>query len=254
MFIKEIVERECLKVAIPLTEPTGKARVKKRNKLSDYGETIATRKVNLSSDYYIEWQIGYDALLKDEKKIKLTTLKDVTFKGSAGVDKALYELSEYIKYFYDWGIVNKEQLSEIINYLKELKENDFIDNNPSLQIKRSDPIENELNGFKFEQTITEYPLLIYKYEGSDIVAEIVIKEKQRAVGSQPMLYLCFPITMLVSDGELLIGRTAKFKETANFIVDRSNIFVFLETLKLFGILTKAHNTDVVNIIKTIIKE
>ena len=80
MFIKEIVENECLKVAIPLTEPTGKARVKKRDKLSDYGETIATRQVNFSSDYYVEWQIGYDVLLKDKKKGQLTTLKDVTFK------------------------------------------------------------------------------------------------------------------------------------------------------------------------------
>ena len=41
----------------------------------------------------------------------------------------------------------------------------------------------------------------------EIIAEITIREKQRAVGTQSMLYFCFPITELKSE-DPLIGRCA----------------------------------------------
>jgi len=66
-----------------------------------------------------------------------------------------------------------------------------------------------------------------------------------------MLYLCFPITELQSDVTLL-GRTAKTKETADFIIDKNNIFVFVEMLKIFGILSINHNKDIITIIEKLL--
>lgn len=97
----------------------------------------------------------------------------------------------------------------------------------------------------------KYPLLIYKFDGYEIVTEIKITEKQRAVGTQPMLYLCFPITELKSKNNL-VGRTAQTKEIAYFEVTKRNIKVFLEMLKMFGILSSNHKHDIVQIINTIL--
>src|SRR3989344_5651719 len=86
-----------------------------------------------------------------------------------------------------------EQMEKFVAYLNSIQDQNLIDNNSELQIDRSHPIEKNINGFDFEYTQVKYPLLIYKFNGYEIVTEIKITEKQYAVGTQPMLYLCFPI-------------------------------------------------------------
>ena len=179
-------------------------------------------------------------------------MPETEFVGANGKTKALYELSEYIWYFHKWAIVSKEELESVINYLNSISDNDLIDNNSELQIDRSHPIAKNINGFNFEYTQVKYPLLIYKFNGYEIVTEIKITEKQYAVGTQPMLYLCFPITELKTRINL-VGRCAEIKEIANFEISESNIKVFLEMLKMFGILSKNHKHDILQIINTIIE-
>ena len=201
----------------------------------------------------MEWQIGYDVIKADTEKLAKTTLKNFSFIGANGKEKTLYELSEYIKYFYDWGIISKEKLDDIKSYLSNLSEENYLDANPELSIKRTHPIYKTINGFNFMWTKVEYPLLVYKFGNFEIVAEIKITEKQYAIGTQPMLYLCFPITEL-ENSERLLGRTAQAKETANFIINDKNIEVFLDMFRLFGTLSKNHNKDIISIIDVIINE
>jgi len=144
----------------------------------------------------------------------------------------------------------KRDLEGVINYLNSIPDNNLIDNNSELQIDRSHPIAKNINGFAFEYTQVKYPLLIHKFNGYEIVTEIKITEKQYAVGTQPMLYLCFPITELKTQNNL-IGRTADIKEIANFEITENNIGVFLEMLRMFGILSNNHKHDILQIIGTI---
>lgn len=252
MFIKETNKGVNIKVAIPLTKGTEKTRIKKRSILNEYGVPVSTKSEALTQSCYVEWQIGYDVITSDIDKLNKTTMPDYTFTGANGKTKALYELSEYIKYFYDWKLIAKKQLYEISDYLKNLKSSDFLDSRSELSIKRTHPIHKEVNDYKFMFTQVEYPLLIYKFGKSDIVAEIIIREKQYAIGTQPMLYLCFPITEL-EHSEKLLGRTALTKEIATFTIDKSNIQVFVEMLKLFGTLSKNHNKDILSILELIIR-
>ena len=250
MFIKKIKKNE-IKVAIPLTKGTEKTRIKKRSILNEYGIPVSTKTEPFTQNCYVEWQIGYDVIKSDIEKLAKTTLKDFSFIGANGKEKTLYELSEYIKYFYDWGIITKDNLIDIKNYLQNLSENNFLDTNPELSIKRTHPINKMINNFNFMWTKVEYPLLVYKFGNFEIVAEIKITEKQYAIGTQPMLYLCFPITELENSDKLL-GRTALTKEFANFVINSENIGVFLEMLKLFGILSNNHNKDVISIVNVIL--
>lgn len=245
-------ENKTIDVAIPLTNGTGKTRIKERSILNEYGIPVATKQKPFSQKCYIEWQIGYDVKIKDEEKAKLTTIKDLTFTGASGETKYLYELSEYIKYFYDWGVITKEELLSIKNYLHSLHQDKYLDVHEDMLIKRSHLIEKEINGMNYMYAKIEYPLLIYKFDKYEIITEIVVREKQYAVGTQPMLYFCFPITELKDSGKLL-GRVAKAKEEAVFSFNESKKDVLLEMLKIFGTLTANHNKDVISIIDVIIK-
>lgn len=249
ILIKE--QEHKIEVPIILTAVSGKIRIKNRSIVNEYGTPVAVRRDGFALSNYVEWQIGYDVVKKEIEKLSESSLPNTEFIGANKKIKALYELSEYIWYFYKWNVVSKKDLECVISYLNSISDNNLIDNNLELQIDRSHPIGKNINGFDFEYTQVKYPLLIHKFNGYEIVTEIKITEKQYAVGTQPMLYLCFPIIELKTQNNL-IGRTADVKEVANFEITENNIDVFLEMLKMFGILSNSHKYDILQIINTIL--
>lgn len=239
-----------ISVNIPLTANSGKIRIKNRSILNEYGITFATKQTPFKLSNYVEWMIGYDVIKKDLKKLSETTLPETQFTGANTEIKALYELSEYVYYFKKWGVIKEEHLTDIENYLNGIADDDLLDNNSQLKISRDNFSEKIINGIKFKHTLVKYPLLVKEFGNFEIISEIKITEQQRAMATQPMLYLCFPITELRTNS-ILIGRTAGTKEVAYFDITKDNIDVFLAILKMFGILSKNHKHDVLEIIKII---
>lgn len=69
MYIKKIDEQnKVLHIAIPLTQTSGKIRIKQRSFTYEYGLPFAPRSNKIMQNCYIEWQIGYDAVFDDDKK------------------------------------------------------------------------------------------------------------------------------------------------------------------------------------------
>lgn len=240
-----------IEFVIPLTSITSKSRIKKRSIINEYGKPLAPKKEILCDKCYVEWQIGYDVLKTKKDKLRLTTLPNTEFIGANGKRKALYELSEIVYYFYKWNVIKNDELIKLKSYLTGLNEEELIDVNRKFGILRSHPIEKEVLGINFLYSQIQYPLLIYKFAQYEIIAEIVIKEKQYAVGVQPMLYFCFPLSEIVAD-PVIIGRTANIKEQGIFLINKSNYSIFLEMMKMFGILSKAHKKDILSIIDVIL--
>jgi hypothetical protein len=234
---------------IPIAKTNGKVRVKKRKMIYEYGYPVATRSTEFSQDMYIEWQIGYDAILNDiENGKKFTSLKNLTFVGANKKTKSLYELSEIVYHLANNEVITKDKITNLITDIEKIQNSELLDQ--VLEIKRSHPKEMIFNNVSFEQSTVEYPLLVHKFGEFDIIVEIVTKEKQYAVGIMPMLYLCFPVTKLNTKIPL-IGRIAEMNEEADLIVDETNASVFLEMFRLFGMLSPAHKYDVLEILKLI---
>jgi len=246
MFKLDDNKKEVL-VHIPLTTTSGKIRIKERNLLNEYGISVVTKQIAFSQKHYVEWQISYDVVVGKSKE---ATLIDKTFVGANGKIKTLFELSEYLYYFHKWNVITENTLLEIKKFVENTDDNLLIDANNNYNILRSNFKETKLFGIDFLQAEIKYPLLVHKINNYDIITEIVIKEKQRAIGVMPMLYLCFPITELKGN---LIGRVAETKETAVFIINKININVLTDMLKIFGILSLAHKKDTISIIETILK-
>jgi hypothetical protein len=240
-----------IKVQIPLTKNSGKIRIKNRSILNEYGLNYATRRDPFKQSNYVEWMIGYDVVTKKEDKLKLTTLPNLRFTGANDKEKALYELSEFIYYFYKWNVIKKDDLTEIKTFLENIDEDKLLENHEKLQISRDNFKKQEINGINFNLTHVKYPLLVQEFGSFEIVCEIKITEQQYAMSTQAMIYLCFPITELESK-KTLLGRVAETKESACFNINEKNISVFLEILKSFGFLSSSHKTDVLRIIDLIL--
>ena len=59
---------------------------------------------------------------KETEKLAESSLPETEFIGANGKVKALYELSEYIWYFYKWNVISKEELENVIAYLNSIQD------------------------------------------------------------------------------------------------------------------------------------
>ncbi|WRB32121.1 R.Pab1 family restriction endonuclease [Helicobacter pylori] len=247
--IKVSGDKKVIEVSIPLTSISGKARVKIRHAFSDYGISTATRKIPFSLKHYVEWQIGYDVPIKDKEKFKLTTLKDEKyhFLGANNKVKTLYELSEMIYYAKRLGLISLENLENTLKYLEKQKQ--FIEDN--FTITRERFRSHQFGGMDFELSRISYPLLIHSFNDNEL-SEIVIREQQYGSKTQAMLYFCFSILELKTATPLL-NRTAALKEHALLTIHKTNALIFLEMLKIFGLLSQVHHNDVLKILEKILQ-
>ncbi|GAA7430415.1 R.Pab1 family restriction endonuclease [Helicobacter pylori] len=247
--IKANYDKNVIEVSIPLTSISGKVRVKIRNAFSDYGISTATRKIPFSSRHYVEWQIGYDVPIKDKEKFELTTLKDEKyhFLGANNKVKTLYELSEIIYYAKQLGLISLENLENTLKYLEKQKQ--FIEDN--FMITRERFRSHQFGGMNFKFSHISYPLLIHSFNDNQL-SEMVIREQQYGSKTQAMLYFCFSILELKTATPLL-NRTAALKEHALLIIHKTNALMFLETLKIFGLLSQVHHNDMLKILEKILQ-
>ncbi|WP_187831617.1 R.Pab1 family restriction endonuclease [Helicobacter pylori] len=245
--IKASGDKKVIEVSIPLTSISGKARVKIRHAFSDYGISTATRKIPFSLKHYVEWQIGYDVPIKDKEKFELTTLKDEKyhFLGVNNKIKTLYKLSEMIYYAKQLVLISLENLENTLKYLEKQKQ--FIEDNFIRERFRS----HQFGGMDFELSRISYPLLIHSFNDNQL-SEIVIREQQYGSKTQAMLYFCFSILELKTATPLL-NRTAALKEHALLTIHKTNALMFLEMLKIFGLLSQAHHSDVLKILEKILQ-
>ncbi|KOS32453.1 R.Pab1 family restriction endonuclease [Helicobacter pylori] len=241
--------KKVIGVSIPLTSISGKVRVKIRHAFSDYGISTATRKIPFSLKHYVEWQIGYDVPIKDKEKFKLTTLKDEKyhFLGANNKVKTLYELSEIIYYAKQLNLISLENLENTLKYLEKQKQ--FIED--SFTITRERFRSHQFGGMDFELSRISYPLLIHSFNDNQL-SEIVIREQQYGSKTQAMLYFCFSILELKTATPLL-NRTAALKEHAFLTINKTNALMFLEMLKIFGLLSQAHHNDVLKILEKVLQ-
>ena len=239
-----------LLVNLPLTKPTGKIRVKRRSFFSEYGEPIAPRKVKLSQSCYVEWQIGYDLLASPENAGK-TSLKDLTFINYKGEVKYAYELSEIVFYAHRHGLIKDADVARCISDIRAVSDENTFEETSS--ISRTNPKEVTINGLQFYEMNVSYPLFVHRFGQYEIFAEIMIREKQRAVGTQAMLYVCLPITAM-NFSRQAIGRTMDAKECAEWRIGREEAALALELFRVFGMLSPKHRHDVMSILEMLFPE
>ncbi len=244
-------------IELEITSLTSKVRVKRRSQFHEYGIPIATRSTIIQPTDYFEWQIGYD-LKNEPTNVNKTSLSDFVFTNSRKEKKFPYELSEILYHSHKNGFIQDSDIICTYNFVDQIPQKDLIDCNTSMQICRTYPIPKKINGIDFFSMEVRYPLIVNKFGNYDIYTEVINREKQRAVGNQPMLYLCIPLsspnlTFKTQDGPLssIIGRTAESKEIAIWKITKTEAKLSVLLFKIFGMLSDRHQSDVKSILKVL---
>ncbi len=214
-------EDNLIKLIFPASN-AGKFRFKKRIKNIDFGKTFSTRENTFDEYAYLEWQIGYDAILQDvEKGSKQTKLIQETFIGDNKKEKYAYELSEIL---YESIKTELVTLDDIGNLLEEINSyTEFIDEKEIIVEEYS---TLNLNGLSFTETSIKLPTLFMPQDADGTQIEISIQKQQYASGVQPMIYFCIPFNSF-ADSEHLNGKSSSKGDTLTYVINLDNVEVIL---------------------------
>jgi len=234
-------------LTIPATN-AGKFRFKKRKNRLDFGKTFSTRKGPFDDQTYLEWQISYDVPIKDvEEGKKGTKLTSKHFIGSNGKTKYPYELSEI---FYKTMESEFISIEEVKNILKEIcGYKSFIDEK-AITVEHHSRLT--LNGINFEETSIKLPTLFMIETLDDTQIEVSIQKQQYASGVQPMVYFCIPLKAFKNSSEIH-GKSSVSGDKLVYVINKSNVLNIACMMKVFGMASKRHNHDVVEILKVLLE-
>lgn len=229
-----------LVVELPLTNPTGKIRVKRRDKASNYGLPISTRTENLTKDDYIEWQISYATQNPPEgSKVSEVVISN---------NRIGFELTKLLFEGVKIGLLSNEDINELEKFIENVLPTETLEENES--IVRENNFQKIKGGF--EKFVEKVPIFVKKNEDKGYFVEIILRHKQRAVGLQAMVYLCIYIEALKDrNGNPLIGRTAGAKEFGQLEITSENQTIITDVVKAFAIASFQHKNDILDILKQI---
>src|ERR1035441_1243352 len=196
-----------VRVRLPLTDVTGKVRVKEKSS-DGFGLPIAPSKTSLGKKHYLEWQIGYDIPNTNSPSV----VPEIKFVRK-GETKYGHELSKIIFEAVRLGLISTNDLVREIAVLKKVQPAEF-------EESQTVQVETETNGAAdgFQIAIQRMPQFTKTTPHGWV--QIQLKQKQRAVGYQAMVYVCLPMSeVLTMDGSPRQTGRAHSKETVFY--DRS---------------------------------
>jgi hypothetical protein len=230
-----------IRVRLPLTDVTGKVRAKAKSP-DGFGVPVAPSKTVLGKKHYLEWQIGYDTPNADDP----TTVPEIKFKRGRET-KYGHELSKIIFESVRIGLLTTNEIRSEISALEKIPAADFEENQP---VRVDTETNNSSGGFqRAEQRVPQFTK--NSPHGS---VQIQLKQKQRAVGYQAMVYVCVPLTeVLTMDGEARPPGRAKSKETVYYDFTNENAGLLRDIIRAFGLASAQHNEDMRTILELVLK-
>ena len=168
------------------------------------------------------------------------------FIGANGKAKQIYELSAFLAYALQSGIITNDEIASLKQSIQN--NNDFIDERA--QITRTHFVQERIAGVDFLKSSVSYPLLVHKFSDKDMICEIIVREKQFAVGTMPMLYFCVALEALKDKNNgTFIGRVVRSGESGFLEISDKNIAIFMQMFRIFGLLSKSHKHDCLAILE-----
>ena len=103
----------------------------------------------------------------------------------------------------------------------------------------------------FEETSIKLPTLFMVETLDETQIEVSIQKQQYASGVQPMVYFCIPLKSFTNSSDLL-GKSSVSGNKLKYVISQSNVQNLLNLMKVFGMASKRHNYDIVQIIQTLL--
>jgi hypothetical protein len=228
-----------VRIRLPLTDVTGKVRVKAWSP-DGFGQPVAPSKVPLDKNFYLEWQTGYDTPTTNSP----TVVPAIRFQRN-GEMKYGHELSKMLFDAVQLGFISTNDLARELRGLKKMA---------TLDLEKAQSVQVETNAVStngFQRAVQRVPQ--FTCTTPDGSVQIQLKPKQRAVGFQPMIYVCLPLDhVLTMDGSPRPPGKAKSKETVYYDFTRANTEFLWDIVHAFGMASEQHNADMQQILEKIL--
>ena len=235
---------DAVEVRLPLTDVTGPARVKQRG-ADGFGMPIAPTKTPLDATTYIEWQIGYDTLDPQHWSVA----PGVKFQREGRV-KYGCELSRLLAEAHRLGFLTGEQLRRERDTLAGIGDATLEAQEKIALVPDADTLPGQSARGGFARYVQKVPAYVKDTPHGRI--EIQLKQKQRAVGFQAMVYVCIPQTQWLAGDTARAPGAARTKETVTVRFDKASAGFLLDIVRAFGIASSEHNDDLRKIIGCIL--
>ena len=230
-----------VRVRLPLTDVTGKVRVKEKVS-GGFSLPVAPSKIILGEKYYLEWQIGYDLPNTNSP----TAVPEIKFIRN-GETKYGHELAKIIFEAVRLGILSTNDLVHEIEALQKIRPTEF-EESQAVQVE----VATNATTDGFQSAIQRLPQFTKATPHGWV--QIQLKQKQRAVGYQAMVYVCLPMAeVLTTGGGPRKPGPAKSKETVYYDFTRANSDLLLDIIQAFGLASPQHNEDVRKILGQILE-
>jgi hypothetical protein len=230
-----------IRVRLPLTDVTGKVRAKQFLP-GGFGLPVAPTKTRLDKNDYLEWQIGYDLPSTNSP----SAVPQIHFRRN-GETKYGHELAKIIFEAVRLGLLSTNQLLDEIHSLRQIQPAEFEENQP-VRLE-TDPHPGPAG---FQRSVRRVPQFTKTTPYGRV--QIQLKQKQRAVGYQAMVYVCLPMDqVLTMDGQPRPPGRAKSKETVYYDFTRENAPFLLDIIQAFGMASQQHNEDLQKILGKILE-
>ena len=230
-----------------------KYRFKLRDPFTSYGDTVASASYPVTDQCFLEIQVAYDKPLKDF--FQKPSWKKVNFINGKTEQRFFFELSDILCWIVKNNWVDRSVLkAELrkINYQKDLLEKDFPISCRQPTFISANGKPSLFNQFSFIQSDINKPRLIcHCVEGNFV--EIQIEKRQKAVGSQAMLYYNISAQNLTKNNLPVVGQLIKKADYLEYAIKKEmvpKIFVKLATIFLY--LSQRHQQDMKAIIEKIL--
>jgi len=241
------VDKNNIILTIPATND-GKFRYKKRKDRLAFGETFSTRNIPFDDQTYLEWQIGYDVPIKDvERDVKTTKLTAITFVGSNKKEKYPYELSEIFFEAMKLRIIAINEAETMLSEIRAYKS--FIDEK-AITVEHYSRLT--MNGLNFEETSIKLPTLFMIDTSDGTQIEVSTQKQQYATGVQPMVYFCIPLRAF-RNYPVLLGKPSVSGDKLEYLINKTNVSNLICMMKVFGMASKRHNHDIIEILKILLR-
>jgi hypothetical protein len=230
-----------VRVRLPLTDVTGKVRVKEMSP-DGFGVPVAPSKTVLGEKHYLEWQIGYDLPNTNSPSV----VPQIHFQRNGEI-KYGHELAKIIFESVRLGLLSTNELAREVAALKRIQPSEFEESRP-VQVE----VSTNADAGGFQSAIQRLPQFT-KTTPHGLV-QIQLKQKQRAVGYQAMVYVCLPLNQVLdANGRPRPPGKAKSKETANYDFNRDNAAFIIDIIHAFGLASQQHNEDIREILGKILE-
>jgi hypothetical protein len=237
---------QAVRVRLPLTDVSGKVRPKERT-ADGSGEPLAPTKTVLDAKHYLEWQISYDTREADAPNVVM----EIEF-IRRGETKFGAELSKILVDALRLGVISTNDLLRERDRLAKLSEATLEEREGITTEKTPLDTKNGTLPDGFTRWTQKTPQFLRETEHGWI--QIQLKPRQRAVGNQAMVYVCLPMThVLTADGKPRVPGPAKTKETVFYEFNRANVGFLLDIVRAFAIASKQHNEDMGQILGKILE-